>query len=46
MTLEQTEQSLLQKAIAASGGNLSATARLLNTSRAKLAYRARKHGLV
>ena len=46
MTLEQTEQSLLQKAIAASGGNLSAAARLLNTSRAKLAYRARKHGLV
>lgn len=46
MTLEQTEQSLLQKAIAASDGNLSAAARLLNTSRAKLAYRARKHGLL
>ncbi|MDT7514119.1 sigma 54-interacting transcriptional regulator [Rhodoferax mekongensis] len=46
MSLDQTEQSLLQKAIAASGGNLSAAARLLHTSRAKLAYRARKHGLV
>lgn len=46
MSLEQTEQSLLQKAIAASGGNLSAAARLLNTSRAKFAYRAKKHGLV
>ena len=46
LSLEQTEQSLLQKAIAASGGNLSAAARLLHTSRAKLAYRARKHGLV
>lgn len=46
LSMEQTEQSLLQKAIAASGGNLSAAARLLHTSRAKLAYRARKHGLV
>lgn len=46
LTLRQTEQTLLQKAIAASGGNLSAAARLLNTSRAKRAYRARKHGLV
>jgi transcriptional regulator with GAF, ATPase, and Fis domain len=32
--------------IAASKGNLSAAARLLDTTRAKLAFRARKHGLV
>ncbi|SDP36140.1 regulatory protein, Fis family [Rhodoferax sp. OV413] len=46
LSLEQTEQAMLQRAIAASQGNLSAAARLLNTSRAKLAYRAKKHKLV
>jgi transcriptional regulator with GAF, ATPase, and Fis domain len=46
MSLEQTERAMLQRAISGAQGNLSAAARLLNTTRAKLAYRARKHGLV
>jgi DNA-binding NtrC family response regulator len=45
-SLAQTERDTLHQAINASQGNLSAAARLLNTTRAKLAYRARKHGLV
>jgi len=45
-TLEQTEAETLQRAITAAHGNLSAAARLLNTTRPKLAYRARKHGLI
>ncbi len=45
-TLEQTESETLQRAITAAHGNLSAAARLLNTTRPKLAYRARKHGLI
>ncbi len=45
-TLEQTEIETLQRAITAAHGNLSAAARLLNTTRPKLAYRARKHGLI
>lgn len=45
-SLAQTERETLERAIAASQGNLSAAARLLHTTRAKLAYRARKHGLV
>ena len=46
LSLEQTERAMLQQAISGAQGNLSAAARLLNTTRAKLAYRARKHGLV
>ncbi|MEP6773824.1 MAG: sigma 54-interacting transcriptional regulator, partial [Polaromonas sp.] len=46
LSLDQTERAMLQRAISGAKGNLSAAARLLNTSRAKLAYRARKHGLV
>jgi transcriptional regulator of acetoin/glycerol metabolism len=34
------------RAIAASKGNLSAAACLLDITRAKLAFRARKHGLI
>ena len=45
-SLEKTERDMLQQAIAASHGNLSQAARLLNTSRAKLAYRAKKHQLI
>jgi two-component system response regulator HydG len=45
-SLDQTECDTLQRAITASDGNLSAAARLLNTTRAKLAYRARKHSLI
>ncbi len=45
-SLETTERDMLRQAIAASRGNLSQAARLLNTSRAKLAYRAKKHQLV
>ena len=44
-SLDQTERDTLQRAIASCHGNLSAAARLLHTTRAKLAYRARKHGL-
>ena len=44
-SLDKTERDVLHRAIATSKGNLSAAARLLNTTRAKLAYRARKHGL-
>ncbi|MFM9901103.1 MAG: sigma 54-interacting transcriptional regulator [Polaromonas sp.] len=43
LTLEQIERDTLMQAIAASHGNLSAAARLLRTTRAKLAYRAKKH---
>ena len=45
-SLEQTERDTLQRAIRSAKGNLSAAARLLDTSRAKLAYRARKHHLI
>ncbi len=45
-SLDQTERDTLHRAIAASHGNLSAAARLLHTTRAKLAYRARKHQLL
>ena len=45
-SLAQTERDTLERAIAASKGNLSAAARLLDTTRAKLAFRAKKHGLV
>ena len=45
-TLDDLERQTLQQAIAASRGNLSAAARLLQTTRPKLAYRARKHGLL
>jgi two-component system, NtrC family, response regulator HydG len=45
-SLAQTERETLARAIAASKGNLSAAARLLDTTRAKLAFRAKKHGLV
>ncbi len=45
-SLEKTERDTLARAIAASKGNLSAAARLLDTTRAKLAFRAKKHGLV
>lgn len=45
-SLDQTERDMLQRAIVASQGNLSAAARQLQTTRAKLAYRARKHGLI
>lgn len=45
-SLEQMERDTLQRAITAAHGNLSAAARLLNTTRPKLAYRARKHGLL
>ncbi|MEO6293335.1 MAG: sigma 54-interacting transcriptional regulator [Burkholderiaceae bacterium] len=46
LSLEQIESETLLRAISASNGNLSQAARLLNTSRAKLAYRARKHHLI
>ena len=45
-SLEQIERDTLQRAITAAHGNLSAAARLLNTTRPKLAYRARRHGLI
>jgi transcriptional regulator with GAF, ATPase, and Fis domain len=45
-SLAQTERDTLERAISASKGNLSAAARLLHTTRAKLAFRAKKHGLV
>ena len=45
-SLDQTERETLLRAISKSRGNLSAAARLLNTTRAKLAYRARKHRLL
>jgi transcriptional regulator with GAF, ATPase, and Fis domain len=45
-SLEQTERDMLERAISASQGNLSAAARRLGTTRAKLAYRARKHSLI
>lgn len=45
-SLEQTERDMLERAISACQGNLSAAARRLNTTRAKLAYRARKHSLI
>ena len=45
-SLDQTERDTLLRAISTSQGNLSAAARLLNTTRAKLAYRARKHRLL
>ncbi len=45
-TLEQAELALLRQAIRRSGGNLSAAARDLGVSRATVAYRAKKFGLV
>jgi two-component system response regulator HydG len=45
-SLAQIERDTLQRAISASKGNLSAAARLLHTTRAKLAFRAKKHGLI
>jgi transcriptional regulator with GAF, ATPase, and Fis domain len=45
-SLTQIERDTLARAIAASKGNLSAAARLLDTTRAKLAFRAKKHGLI
>lgn len=45
LALDQAERELLKDALARSGGNYSAAARLLKISRAKLAYRARKHQL-
>jgi two-component system response regulator HydG len=45
-SLEQSERDMLQRAISACHGNLSAAARQLKTTRPKLAYRARKHGLI
>jgi transcriptional regulator with GAF, ATPase, and Fis domain len=45
-SLTQIERDTLARAISASKGNLSAAARLLDTSRAKLAFRAKKHGLI
>ncbi len=45
-SLDQTESDVLRRAISAAQGNLSAAARRLQTTRAKLAYRARKHGLI
>ena len=45
-SLAQTERDTLERAISASKGNLSAAARMLHTTRAKLAFRAKKHGLV
>jgi len=45
LALDQAERELLKEALARSGGNYSAAARLLKISRAKLAYRARKHQL-
>jgi len=45
-SLDKTERDVLHRAISTSKGNLSAAARLLNTTRAKLAYRARKHRLI
>lgn len=45
-SLAQSERDTLERAISACKGNLSAAARLLHTTRAKLAFRARKHGLV
>jgi transcriptional regulator with GAF, ATPase, and Fis domain len=45
-SLAQTERETLARAITASKGNLSAAARMLDTTRAKLAFRAKKHGLI
>ncbi len=45
-SLDKTERDALHRAISNAKGNLSAAARLLNTTRAKLAYRARKHRLI
>jgi transcriptional regulator with PAS, ATPase and Fis domain len=44
--LEQAELALLRQAIRRSGGNLAAAARDLGVSRATVAYRAKKFGLV
>jgi len=45
LALDQAERELLKDALARCGGNYSAAARQVKISRAKLAYRARKHQL-
>lgn len=45
-SLEEAEVRLLRLALDEAGGNLSAAARLLKTSRQTLAYRLRKHGII
>ncbi len=44
--LAETEAQMLRMALATAQGNLSAAARLLDISRAKLAYRLRKYDIV
>lgn len=45
MSLDRMESRILSAALEASGGNVSAAARLLGTSRQTLRYRIEKHGL-
>ncbi|MDD0809279.1 sigma 54-interacting transcriptional regulator [Curvibacter sp. RS43] len=45
LALDQAERELIRDALARCAGNYSAAARLLKISRAKLAYRARRHQL-
>ncbi|HEY9096811.1 MAG TPA: sigma-54-dependent Fis family transcriptional regulator [Hydrogenophaga sp.] len=44
--LEAAEMAVLQQALARAGGNVAKAARALGITRAKLAYRARKFGLL
>jgi len=45
MSLDRMEARILSAALEVSGGNVSAAARLLGTSRQTLRYRIEKHGL-
>jgi len=45
LTLEQAERRLIQRALDATGGNVSESARRLGVSRMTLRYRMQKHGL-
>lgn len=45
LTLANAERTLIEQALAASGGNVSETARRLGIGREALRYRLRKHGL-
>ena len=45
LTLEQAERQLIQRALDATGGNVSESARRLGVSRMTLRYRMQKHGL-
>jgi DNA-binding NtrC family response regulator len=44
-TLEETEKSMIEQALARTGGNVSRAARDLGTTRMALRYRIKKYGL-